>query len=225
MSGAVKIRIAVIEGSELFRAGISLLLAGHPGFQVVGSAPSRSEALSLIERHRPDVAVWSLGRDGRGNLELLPEILDAAEFLRVLVLTEPADQELNRRAIRLGAVGLVSRNNPPEVLIKAVEKVHAGEAWLDHSMTANVLRELSSGNKAQKPNADEIKIARLTGREREVIHLAGEGLKNGQIAERLFISAVTVHHHITSIYSKLEVADRLELLIYAYRNGLAKLPR
>jgi DNA-binding NarL/FixJ family response regulator len=225
MPGAAKIRIAVIEESALLRAGISLLLSGHPGFEVIGTAGSQSEALSLIERDRPDVAVWSVGPNGGKDLERLPEILEAAEFLRVLVLTEPRDQELNRRAIRFGAVGLVSKSNPPEVLMKAVEKVHAGEAWLDHSMTASVLHELSTRNKTHKRNADEIRMERLTNREREIIQLAGEGLKNGLIAERLFISTITVHHHITSIYSKLEVADRFELLIYAYRNGLAKLPR
>ncbi len=98
-------------------------------------------------------------------------------------------------------------------------------AWLDRIMTANILQELSPRNRLQKRSPDEIKMERLTNREREIIKLVGEGLKNKQIAERLFISEVTVHHHVTSIYSKLEVADRLELVIYAYRNGLAELPR
>jgi two-component system nitrate/nitrite response regulator NarL len=208
----------LIDDSELFRAGISHLLEEHPGFQVVGVAGNQSDALSLIRHQHPDVALLSIDQNDGKNLEFLPEILGAAESIRVLVITGSTDQNLNRRAILLGAVGLVSRDNSPEVLIRAVEKVYAGEAWLDRSMTASVLR-------LHKRNPDEVKIARLTNREREVIKLTGEGLKNKQIAQRLFISDITVHHHITSIYSKLEVANRLELLIYAYRNGLAELPR
>jgi DNA-binding NarL/FixJ family response regulator len=109
--------------------------------------------------------------------------------------------------------------------MKAIERVHAGEAWLDRSLTASILRDLSPGTRSKKQDPDERKISSLTDREREVIRRVGEGLKTKQIAERLFISEITVHHHLTSVYSKLEVADRLELLIYAYRNGLADLPR
>jgi two-component system nitrate/nitrite response regulator NarL len=221
---APRIRIVVIDESELFRAGISKILDGHPGFEVVGVAGNQSEALSLIRLEHPDVMIMSVNQNDGKNLESLPEILASAESMRALVITGSADKDLHRRAILLGAVGLVSRDNPPDVLIRAVEKVYAGEAWLDRSTTASVLRDMSPRNRAQKRNPDEIKIERLTNREREVIKLAGEGLKNKQIAARLFISDITVHHHITSIYSKLEVANRLELLIYAYRNGLAELP-
>jgi DNA-binding NarL/FixJ family response regulator len=143
--------------------------------------------------------------------------------MRVLVLTGSSDPEFHRRAVCLGAIGVLSKDKPADVLVKAIEKIHAGEAWLDRTMTATVLREMSPRNRKQDP--EELKITSLTEREREVIKLVGEGLKNKQIAERLFISDITVHHHLTSIYSKLEVADRLELLIYAYRNGLAELPR
>jgi two-component system nitrate/nitrite response regulator NarL len=219
------VRIVVIDESELFRAGISLLLGGHTGFQVVGVAGNQSEAISLVKKEQPDVALVSIGQNDGINLEFLPEMVAAAESMRILVITGSTDNDLHRRAVHLGAVGLLSKDIPPGMLIKAVEKVHAGEAWLDRTMTASILRDLSPRNRAQKRNPDEIKIERLTNREREVIKLVGEGLKNKQIAERLFISEVTVHHHVTSIYSKLEVADRLELLIYAYRNGLAELPR
>ncbi len=222
---APPIRIVVIDESELYRAGISKLLGEHPGFEVVGVAGNHAEAISLIKLQRPDVAILSVNQNDGKSLEFLPEVLAAEESMRVLVITGSTDQDVNRQAVFLGAVGLVSRDNPPDVLIRAIEKVHAGEAWLDRSMTASVLRDMSPRNRAQKRNPDEVKIERLTKREREVIKLAGEGLKNKQIGAKLFISDITVHHHITSIYSKLEVANRLELLIFAYRNGLAELPR
>jgi len=218
------VRIVIIDESELFRAGLNLLLGKQDGFEVVGMAGNQSDAISLIKKEQPDVALISIGQNDGINLELLPDMLAAAESMRVLVITGSADNDLHRRAIHLGAVGLLSKDIPPDILIRAVEKVHAGEAWLDRAMTASILRDLSPRHRTQKRSPDEIKIERLTNREREIIKLVGEGLKNKQIAERLFISEVTVHHHITSIYSKLEVADRLELVIFAYRKGLAELP-
>jgi len=218
------IRIVVIDESELFRAGIGLLLDGHPGFQVVGMAGDQEDALSLVKLEQPDVALVSISQNDGRNLALLPEILAVGESTRVLVISGSSDLDVNRRAIHLGATGLVSRDNPPEILIKAVEKVYAGEAWLDRSTTASILRDLSPRKGMQKRDPDEVKIGRLTNREREIVKMVGKGLKNKQIASRLCISDVTVHHHLTSIYSKLEVGDRLELLIYAYCNGLAELP-
>ncbi len=218
------VRIALIDEHELFRAGIRLLLT-RPGFDVVGEASNRTEALALVKREQPDVTLLSLEANGGNTLDFLPDLFAAAETTRVLVLSGSNDPELHRRAVYFGAIGVVSKDKPADVLIKAIERVHAGEAWLDRSMTASVLRDLSPSNRPKKQDPEEAKIASLTDREREVIKLVGEGLKNKQIAERLFISDITVHHHLTSIYSKLDVADRLELLIYAYRNSLAELPR
>ncbi len=217
------VRIVVIDGHELFRAGIRMILTRQPGFEVVGEAADLPEALVLVKREQPDITLLGIDLDDEQNLAYLPELCAAAEAMRVLVLSGAADPELNRRAVCLGAIGVLSKDKPADVLVKAIEKIHAGEAWLDRAMTAAVLREMSPRNR--KPDPEELKIRSLTEREREVIKLVGEGLKNKQIAERLFISDITVHHHLTSIYSKLEVTDRLELLIYAYRNGLAELPR
>lgn len=112
-----------------------------------------------------------------------------------------------------------------EVLAKAIERIYAGEMWLDRSMTAALIEELSRRREANKTNPEAAKIETLTEREREVIAAVGEGLKNKEIGERLFISDITVRHHLTSIYSKLEVSDRLELIIYAYRHNLVPIPR
>jgi DNA-binding NarL/FixJ family response regulator len=221
---AAPVRILVIDPQELFRAGIRSILERQSGFEVVGEAANRSQALSVLKRLRPDVILLGVESQDPKTLELLPSLFGAAGQARVLVLTGSSDPKLCRRAIRLGAIGVLSKDKPAGLLVKAVERIHAGEAWLDRSMTATLLGELSPGSPTRRLDPEEVKIASLTAREREVIKLFGEGLKNRQIADRLFISEVTVHHHLTSIYSKLEVSDRLELLIYAYRNGLAELP-
>ena len=111
-----------------------------------------------------------------------------------------------------------------QLVLEAIAKVRAGEVWLEPSMVARVLGELTRPQTAQPISPEAAKIATLTGREREVITLVGEGLRNQHIAERLYISEATVRHHLTAIFAKLGVADRFELAIYAYQHGLAKPP-
>jgi DNA-binding NarL/FixJ family response regulator len=135
----------------------------------------------------------------------------------IILLTESQDSDFQQRAIKLGARGRVAKNQTPEILFKAIQKVHAGEVWFERVIMATVLGEMSRQNEAAR-------IETLSKREREVVVLIGEGLKNKQIADRLFISETTVQHHLSSIFGKLGVADRLELVIYAYRQGLVKLP-
>src|SRR5262249_55445781 len=133
------------------------------------------------------------------------------------------DSEIHLKAVRLGAMGIVMKTDPSNLLFKAIRKVHSGEAWLNRSIMAAVIMGIHD-NRPEKPRTETKKVASLTERELEVIASVGEGLKNKQIGERLFISEATVRHHLTSIFEKLEVADRLELMIYAYQHGLAKIP-
>ncbi len=222
---ATEVRIVIIHELELFRAGIRSLLQSREGFKVVGEGAGESDGIEIVRREQPDVTLLGTDvNDGKG-LELIPRIFAAAEVTRIVILSDPRDPELQKKAIRLGAIGVVSKDKPAGVLIKAIERVHAGEVWIDRSTIANFLSDLSPARKTRKQDPVEAKIASVTAREREVIRLVGEGLNSRQIAERLFISELTVHHHLTSIYSKLEVAGRLELLIFAYRNGLAEIPR
>jgi len=216
-------RLLLIQKDALWRAALKNLMAGHPGVKVIGEAGRRNDALEVAVREQPDVALLDMGLTSPPALDLLPELIDAVPAMRVLMLTGREDPEVHQQAFREGAAGLVSTSVSPETLLKAIERVHAGEAWLDRWTTAQVLRGFSRAG--MKPDPEEIKIASLTVREREVISLLGGGLKNSRIAAQLFISEVTVRHHMTAIYGKLEVSDRLELAIYAYRHGLATIPR
>jgi DNA-binding NarL/FixJ family response regulator len=116
-------------------------------------------------------------------------------------------------------MGLVLKEQAPEVLLKAIEKVYAGEVWIERAMLASVLDEVVMG-RARPAGAEERRISALTERERTVIALVGQGLKNKQIGERLAISETTVRHHLSSIFDKLGVESRLELMIFAHRHGL-----
>jgi two-component system, NarL family, nitrate/nitrite response regulator NarL len=222
---APAIRLVLIDEYALSRAGIKAILANKGGFEIAGESANGTDALALIEREQPDVILMNIGVNGAKNsLEIVPQLLAASEDSRLLVMMGNQNPEIQHTAICLGALGVVTMDKSPDIMIKAIERIHCGEAWLDRSMTASVLTALSPAGRAKKPDPEAEKIKTLTCREREVIKLVGEGLKNKGIGERLFISEITVHHHLTAIYSKLYVADRLELIIYAYRNGLAQLP-
>jgi two-component system, NarL family, nitrate/nitrite response regulator NarL len=215
------IDILIIDDHALLSAGLRLMIESQRHMRVVGEATSRATALRAARDTAPDIILLDLDLGDDSGFDLLPELLNILPDTRVIVLTGLRDPEGQRRAVMLGAMGLVLKEKAIETVLKAIEKVHAGEVWLDRSMIASILRAQAVG--AQENSTAAARIGTLTDRERDVIRLVGEGLKNKQIAERLVISEATVRHHLTSIFSKVGVTDRFELVIYAYRYGLARL--
>lgn len=218
-----KIRIVIVENQLVVREGLRMLLDNHPGIKVVAMASTRPEALEIIAREPADLIILDLELGGVSALSFIPQLREAAKTARVLVLTGSRDPDTHQKAAQLGAMGVVLKENAADLLLKAIEKVYQGEAWFDRLTLGNLLWQLSSHDK-ESLDPHKKKISSLTDRERQVIALIAEGLKNKQIAERLFISPTTVTHHLSSIYSKLGVSDRLELVVYAFANKLAKMP-
>jgi DNA-binding NarL/FixJ family response regulator len=238
----------------IVREGLRLLLESQNGLSVLGEASNCPDAVALAAREQPDIILLDLDLGDVHGLDCLPELLAVSAKSKVLVLTGVYDLEIFHQAVSRGAVGIVRKMEAAEVLVKAIRKVFAGEVWLDGALMARVLNDLwrvKSGHPfetvvttpmrfgavqrevveqfwsphIEAPNPDEAaRIAQLTEREREVITLIGEGLRNQQIADRLSISVITVRHHLSSVFAKLDVGDRFELAIYSYRHGLAKLP-
>ena len=218
------IRILLIEDHEMVRTALRMCLEGGPKLRVVGEAANQSDALAVAAREQPDVILLDLNLDGSSGLALLPELLATVSSARVLLLTGVSDPALLRQAVNLGARGLVLKGQNIDMLLQAIEKVHLGEVWLDPSLIATVLSDRPRAQGGTQSNPEAATTATLSPRERQVITLVGEGLRNKEIARRLCISESTVRHHLSSIFSKLGVAERLELVIYAYRHGLAKIP-
>jgi two-component system nitrate/nitrite response regulator NarL len=218
------IKILLVDDHVIVRAGLRMLIENHMGMAVVGEAGGRRDAIAIAAREQPDIILLDLDMGNESGLDFLRELLATATRARVVMLTGVRDPEAHRRAVLMGAMGLVLKDKAAEVLIRAIERVHAGEVWLDRSLTASVLSEISNVDRAGKPDPEAKKIGSITSREREIVGLVCEGLKNKQIADRLFISEATVRNHLTSILSKLELSDRFELALYAYRNHLAKPP-
>ncbi len=251
-SVAQPIRIMLIDDQVIVREGLRLLLESQTGLHVVGDAASCKEATALAKVEQPDVILLDLDLGDSHGLMCLTELLAVAPKTKVLVLTGVYDLDVHHAAISNGAMGIVRKLEAGDVLVKAIRKVSAGEVWLDGILMARVLSDLwntrtpateaaaaAANHISEKERQvaemwrpknhsqddyEAVKIARLTEREREVVTLIGEGLRNQQIADRLCISVITVRHHLSSIFSKLEVGDRFELAIYSYRHGLAKPP-
>jgi len=218
------IRIMIIDDHAVIRAGLRMLIEQDQTMSVVAQAGNRAEALLLAEKEQPDIILFDLMLGDEDGLEFLPALCDISPNSRVLVLTGVQTTESHRIAIRRGAMGIVLKQQAADLLLKAIRKVNAGEVWIDRSMMGSVLDDVRT-ERQQGSNTEATKIASLTPREREVVALVSEGLKNKLIGERLYISETTVTHHLSSVFSKLEVSDRLELIIYAFRHGLAKMPK
>ena len=218
------IRILLINNDAIARAGVKLLLEGRPGLKVVAQAGEKEAALRLAGQEQPDIVVIHECADNQLDHCLCSDLLAVTKKPRIILVTTQTDPQYHMQAVKKGAVGVVVAQNPPEILYKAIEKVHAGEVWLDRSLIASFVIQKTHGDLPTSINPQAVKIKLLSEREREVISLVGEGLKNQQIADQLCLSEVTIRHHLTSIFKKLTVSDRLELVIYAYQNGLARLP-
>jgi DNA-binding NarL/FixJ family response regulator len=205
----------VIEDHAVVREGLRMLLEAAGRMRVVGAAASASDALRDLRRVRPDVVLLDLALGDEDGLELLPGIQAAAPDARVLILTALRDPGRDEAAFRAGARGFVHKDASADVVLRAVRAVAAGELWFDPA----IVRAARSGAPAGHP------FASLTDRERDVVRLVGEGLRNEEIARRLGISEKTVRNHLTGAFDKLGVSGRLELAVFAYRHGLVRIPR
>jgi DNA-binding NarL/FixJ family response regulator len=214
-------RVLLIEDHAAIRAGLRMLIESRPGLTVAGEVENCANAPGAVALEKPDVVLLDLNVCPQDKcLDLLPELLSANSQSRIILLTDVRDTETLHRAIELGAMGFVHWERAPAELVKAIEKVHAGEVWFDRSLTASIITSRSRPAEAKRFYAATNKISSLSGREREVIPLVGEGLRNKEIADRLFISETTVRHHLTSIFYKLDVSNRLELIVFLYQHNV-----
>jgi two-component system nitrate/nitrite response regulator NarL len=222
---AAPIRLLLIGAYRLLWAGVRAVLKEQPRMTIVGEAADPEAAYALAVDTCPTLLLFDLHATGASGLDHLPKLQAAAPQAQLLMLASAHEAEHHHRAVLLGVRGIVCKEQPAEVLVQAIAAVQAGEVWLDAALLAHVLSTLRRVEDHAPQDPEAAKIATLSAREREVIALVGQGLKNPAIAARLFIDAATVRHHLLSILAKLGLTDRLALAIYAYCHGLARLPR
>lgn len=218
------IHIIIIDNLALVRAGLRLLIEAQAGLEVVGEAGNIEEGLALATHLKPEIILLEINMSEEPCFDVIPQLIGTSDQARVILVTSAYNSQVFLKAIQNGVKGVVTKTQQPEVLIKAIQKVHAGEVWIERSVIANLLTRMSGNQQPTESDSEAERNSQLSDRERQIIRLIGNGFKNRQIATQLCISETTVRHHLTSIFSKLEVSDRLELLVYAHRSGLAKIP-
>lgn len=215
-----QIRVFVVDDHRATLWGLERLIdSATDRMRLVGSATSLDEMLASPGSRDADVIVLDLDYGGEDCSGSFTELLRALSA-RVLVLTGARDTDTHRRAVLGGARGVVRKEEPVDNLLRAIEKVHEGEIWLNRQLIGSVMNALTGGHDAE--TADHAKIASLTHKEHEVIAtvVRHKGAKSLVLADDLGISEHTLRNHLTAIYHKLGVHGRLELYLYAKEHGL-----
>jgi DNA-binding NarL/FixJ family response regulator len=212
----VTIRVLVADDQSMIRAGFRMLLKDEEGIEVVAEAEDGLEAVEKAARYSPGVVLMDIRMPKLDGLEATRRILAADQSARVLILTTFDLDEYIYEALRAGASGFVLKDDPPEQLIAAIRTVAAGDALLSPAVTRRVIREFT-----QLPRRDAPKgLDELTDRELDVFRLIAKGLSNAEIGQQLFISDTTVKTHVTHVFQKLGLRDRVQAVVLAYRSGL-----
>jgi two-component system NarL family response regulator len=206
------VRTLVVDDHRLMREGTAALLAADERIEVVGLAADGGEALALAERRRPDVVLLDLKMPGVDGLSACAR-LRARGGPEVLMLTVSEHEPDLYAALRVGAAGYLTKDTPPAELIEAVLAVARGEPRIAPALASRMLSDLAGG--AAPPDDP---VARLSSREREVLALLAEGLRNREIAERLVVSEPTVKTHVRHVLEKLRIRNRTEAAAFAARH-------
>lgn len=216
------IRVMIVDDHPTMLWGLEKLISSvRPRMEVISTASNAEEAFTQLRSVVPDVVLLDLDLDGQNGLDLLPALL-VNPATRVLILTGERQQSVLDQAVQKGARGILQKNASAQQVLKAIQKTHEGELWLDRSTVGRVFSEFRESTATEKSDPDAEMRSSLTGRERKIIHMIveGQGATNNELAERLFISPHTLRNHLTSIYSKLNLGNRLELYVYAVKHQM-----
>lgn len=210
------IKVFLVDDHRTILWGLERLIesADRPKMNVVGTAETCDDMFSKLPAALPDVLLLDLDLGGISSLTQLEKIHQHTSA-QVLILTGSNDPAAHQQAVVRGARGVVHKQVSSNVLLRAIERVHEGEIWLDHTTLGGVVTTLSRSRQA--PNPEAAKWAELTNKERQIVAalVDGKAARNQVIAETLHMSEHTLRNHLTAIYSKLGVAGRMELYLYA----------
>jgi DNA-binding NarL/FixJ family response regulator len=207
------VRVLLADDHRLMREGTAALLGADERIEVVGLAHDGREALALAERRKPDVVLLDLNMPEVDGLEACARLREGDDGPEVLMLTVSEEEPDLYAALRVGAAGYLTKDVPPAELIEAVLAVARGEPRIAPAMASRMLADMGRG---EAPPEDP--LARLSDREREVLALLAEGLRNREIADRLVISEPTVKTHVRHVLEKLRIRNRAEAAAFAARH-------
>lgn len=209
-------KVIICDDQAIIRDGLELLLKLEKDIDVVGVAQDGAEAVDLVVRTSPDLVLMDLKMPIMNGVEATRKICAHYPNTKVLVLTTFDDDEWVFDAIRAGASGYLLKDTPRGKVVEAIRGTVTGKSYVDPSVAGKLLDQVASNQ--EQPSA--LIIAKLTGREEQVLRLVARGLSNSEIAGKLHLSEGTVRNHVSSIFTKLEVSDRTQAAIVAIMHGL-----
>ena len=222
MSLARKLRIVIVDDHTLFREGLKTILETEDDIEVVADVESAEDIVELVWQTRPDVLLLDIRMPQGNGLDAVPAVLRISSGTQVLVLTASDEKEEHVRAFKLGAKGVILKDSARQTLMQAIRTVCRGEVWMDPRMSGALAEELS-----HMGDGDPISTRQengLTERELEIVRLVASGYKNKEVGTTLSISERTVKTHLTNIFQKLGVRDRVGLVMYALKHGITGAP-
>lgn len=214
------IRVVLADDEALIRAGVCAVLANDSRIEVVAEASDGHEAVELVRRHRPAVALLDIRMPRLDGLAATAEIRRLVPDTAVIILTTFGEDDYISRAITEGASGFLLKSGDPRELTAGIRAVAEGAAYLSPRVTSRVLSRLAAGRLGAEAGARD-KVSTLTDREREVLTLLGKGLSNAEIADRLYLVEGTVKAHVSTLLTRLGARNRVQAAIVAHQADLA----
>ncbi|MEU0299068.1 response regulator transcription factor [Streptomyces sp. NPDC006175] len=214
------IRVLVADDEPLIRAGIRMILSSADDIDVVAEAADGREAVELARSQRVDVALMDIQMPVMDGLTALTELGRVAPQVRVLILTTFGERQNVLRALTGGSAGFLLKDSAPAELMRAVRAAAGGEAYLSPGATRHVVDSLASGGAGRRAEDARRRLEKLTGRERDVLALLGEGLSNADAGQRIHMSEATVKAYVSRILAKLECENRVQAALLARDAGL-----
>lgn len=209
------IRVVIADEVAIFRDSLGALLHTRPEFRVVGVAADTSSLLNLVRTRKPDVVVLDVAMDSMGGMEALREIGKSESGPQVVVLSAPLGKAHTVRAIKLGARAVLLKDSQGDVLLDAIKKVRQGGFWMTEHSLASLIDSATENQPGQPIFRNKYG---LTRREGEIMTAVIDGYSNGEIAEKFRLSEQTVKHHLSRVFDKLGVHNRLEMALFAVRH-------
>ena len=212
----VSVRVLLVDDDALVRAGLRMILSSAPDLELVGEADDGARAVAAVREHRPDVVLMDIRMPEMDGIAATAALrrLDTPPQVIVLTTYQADDQVLS--ALRAGASGFLLKHTPPAEIVNAVRLVAAGEAMLSPSVTRTLLSHVGNAQAAERRHAATQRLATLTDREREVAVSVGSGASNAEVAASLFMSEATVKAHVSRLFTKLDVANRVQIAIVVH---------
>jgi DNA-binding NarL/FixJ family response regulator len=216
----VSTRILLVDDQELLRMGFRMVLEAQDGLEVVGEAGDGAEAVALTRGLEPDVVLMDVRMPGMDGVEATRALVAGGSRSHIIILTTFDLDEYAHAALRAGASGFLLKDAPTADLLSAIRAVASGDAVVAPSTTRRLLASIAHQLPVAETNAPPPRLRSLTPREREVLIAVARGLSNAEIADELVLSEATVKTHVGRILAKLELRDRVQIVIYAYDRGL-----